>query len=89
MLEKLIIQFKVSAIREVGFAESLEGFLQVFFCRSDGITRGEVGFDLGIVAGFAFDFVEIDVVPFSHLEILTTARYLGDGFEAELQNDVN
>ena len=54
------LQFKIRVIHKVGFAEGLEGFLEVDASFGDRVGGLEVGLDFGVEAWEAVNLVEID-----------------------------
>ena len=86
---KEFLYFVIGFIDEVGFAEGFEGFFEVGAGGFDGVVRAEVGFDLGVVAGFAVDFIEVDDGSLPHTKLLAATGDFGMRFEAELEDDID
>ena len=89
ILKPSALEFVVWGVDKVGFAEGFEGFFEVGFGGGDGVGGLEVGFDFGVVAGFAVDFIEINKGSLPHVEFFSTTGDFGGGLETELKNNVD
>ena len=86
---KEFLYFVIGFIDEVGFVEGFEGFFEVGAGGLDGILGVKVGFDFGVVAGFAVDFIEVDDGSLPHTKLLAATGDFGMRFEAELEDDID